>query len=348
MACFRDMTIRRGFALIGFALFALGLTAGNHTAVAQTNFYAGRQVTLIVPAGPGGGYALYGQILALHLGKHIPGKPTVITQYMPGAGGNVAANYLYSAAPKDGSVIGALFSTLAVTRILEPQGARFEIDKFSWIGSIAPMVNTIGVWHLAPATTFEKSKSTEVVIGASGKASELYIYPKIMNELLGTKYKIVLGYDGTGTILLAMQRGEVHGMAMALEVWTATRPEWVKENKVAQLAQTGLKRDPQMPDVPTLVELAGTPDDKQLMTFLAAPAAMGRVIAAPPGIPADRLAILRKAFDEVVNDADFRKDLSSRGLSVGPMAGNELQAFIRQVAETPDTVIQRTKSLLGF
>lgn len=163
-------------------------------------FYSGRQVTLIVPTGPGGGYALYGQILSLHLGKHIPGNPTVITQEMPGGGGNVAANYLYNVAPKDGTVIASLFSTITVAQALQPSGANFDAGKFGWIGSIAPMVNAVGVWQKASAIGFDDAKSKEVIIGATGKSADLYIYPKIMNALLGTKFKIVLGYDSSGSI----------------------------------------------------------------------------------------------------------------------------------------------------
>lgn len=323
-------------------------SVGTQASFAQNGFYAGRQVMLIIPAGPGGGYALYGQILARFIGKHIPGEPTVVTQYMPGAGGNVAANYLYSAAPKDGSVIACLFSTLTVTQALEPSGARFDASKFSWLGSIAPMVNTLGVWHEAPATSIDQAKTSKDIMGATGKSSELYIYPKIMNELLGTKFKIVLGYDGSGAILLAMQRGEVNGMAMALEAWTATRPDWMKQKKIVHLAQTGPKRDLQLPNVPTLVELAKSPQDKQIMSFLAAPAGLGRIVAAPPGIPTDRLAILRKAFDETMNDDEFKKDLISRGLSVEPTSGPKIEAYVREIASTPAPLVQRAKTLLGF
>jgi tripartite-type tricarboxylate transporter receptor subunit TctC len=344
------MEVAMGFADVVKRTITLifAVVATSQIAFAQSDFYAGRQITLIIPAGAGGGYALYSQILAGHLGKHIPGNPTVVTQHMPGAGGNVAANYLYNAAPKDGSVIGALFSTLTITQALEPSGVRFDANKFSWIGSIAPMVNTLGIWFRSPADSFDKAKSTEVIMGATGKSSELYIYPKIMNELLGTKFKIVLGYDGSGAILLAMERGEVNGMAMALEAWTATRPEWVQGKKIIHLAQTGPKRDPQMPDVPTLVELAKSPEDKAVMSFLAAPAALGRIVAAPPGIPADRLAILRKAFDDTMQSEDFKKDLTTRGLSVEPMPGKQLEEYVRQISSTPPEQVQRAKRLLGF
>ena len=230
-------------------------------------FLLGRQVTLVVPTGPGGGYAIYGQIFSRYFGNHIPGNPTLIVQYMPGGGGNVAANYLYNVAPKDGSVIASLFSTLTVTQALQPSGAHFDATKFSWIGSIAPMVNAIGVWQKAPALTIEDAKVKQVIIGATGKSADLYIYPKIMDAVLGTKFKIVLGYDSSGAILLAMQSGEVQGMAMGLEAWYAMRPEWIKNKDVVLIAQTGIKRDPLLADVPTLVELAPSSEGKQVMTF---------------------------------------------------------------------------------
>jgi tripartite-type tricarboxylate transporter receptor subunit TctC len=324
---------------------------GNMTgafAESAKDFYSNHQVTYIVPAGTGGGYALYGQIFSNHLGKHLPGNPTVIIKYMPGGGGNVAANYLYNVAPKDGSVISSLFSTLTVTQALHPSGAHFDATKFSWLGSIAPMINAVGVWHDAKAHDVEAAKNTEVVMGATGKSSDLYIYPQIMNTVLGTKFKIVLGYDSSGAILLAMQKGEAQGMAMGLEVWYATRPAWMKDKKVLLIAQTGAKRSKLIPDVPTLTELAKSADDKKIMTFLAAPAVLGRVVAAPPGIPADRLAVLRKAFDATMKDEDFRKDLTSRHLSVDPSAGPEILAYLKEVSATPKPLIDRTKKLLGF
>lgn len=312
------------------------------------SFYKGQQVTLIVPTGPGGGYALYGQIFSRYLGDHIPGKPTVIVKYQPGGGGNVAANYLYNIAPKDGSTIAMLFSTLTVTQALQPSGALFDAAKFSWLGSIAPMINAIGIWHKAPADTIDGAKEKQIAMGATGKSADLYIYPQIMNALLGTKFKIVLGYDSSGAILLAMQSGEVQGMAMGLEAWSAERPEWIENKDVIIVAQNGIKRDVKIPNVPTLVELANTPEDKQIMTFLATPAVLGRAIAAPPGIPADRLAALRKAFDDTMEDPQLQNDLTSRHLSIGPTPGDHIADFINSVSATPPSVIERTKKLLMF
>ena len=336
--------------LVVALLIAAKIVCTPTTALAQTpaDFYSGRQVTLIVPTGPGGGYALYGQIFSRYFGNHIPGNPTVIVQYMPGGGGNVAANYLFNVAPKDGAVIASLFSTITVTQALQPSGAHFDATKFSWIGSIAPMVNAIGVWQKAPALTVDDAKVKQVIIGATGKSADLYIYPKIMDAVLGTKFKIVLGYDSSGAILLAMQSGEVHGMAMGLEAWQAMRPEWIKNKDVVLIAQTGVKRDPLLPDVPTLVELAPTPDGKQVMAFLASPAVLGRAVAAPPGIPPDRLAILRKAFDDTMKDPNFQKDLTSRHLSIGPTEGSEIASFIEKASATPKPLLEQTKKLLDF
>lgn len=332
------------------ALFVVAMLGGVTAATGQTltQFYGGRQVTLIVPTGPGGGYALYGQLFSRYLGKHIPGQPTVVVQYMPGGGGNVAANYLYNVAPKDGSVIASLFSTLTVTQALQPSGTQFDATKFSWLGSIAPLPTSIGVWYQAPAVTLDGVRKNQVVIGATGKSAELYIYPKLMNALLGTKFKIVLGYQSTGAILLAMQNGEVQGMAMGVDIWASMRPEWIKDKKVVMLAQTGLKRDKAMPDLPTLIELAKSSEDKQIMTFVASPAVLGRAVAAPPGIPQDRLTTLRKAFDDTMSDPEFRHDVSTRVASVDPRSGPEIAALIESVASTSKPVIERTKKLLGF
>jgi tripartite-type tricarboxylate transporter receptor subunit TctC len=328
------------------ALLLGGVSATRADEVAD--FYATTQVTLVVPAGAGGGYGLYGQIMSRHIGNHIPGKPTVVVQFMAGGGGIVAANYLYNTAPKDGSVISGLFSTLPVTQALRPSGARFDATRFAWLGSVAPMVNAVGVWHEAPASSLEELRRTEVVMGATGKAADLYLYPKIMNELLGTKFKIVLGYEGSGSVLLAIENGEAHGMAMGLEPWRSTRPEWISQGKVKLIAQNGLERDPSLPGVPTLVELATSEEDKALMRFIATPAALGRVVAAPPGIPEARLAALRKAFMDTVNDPAFIKDVTERGLTVDPAPAEKILEIIRQAQATPPAVIERTKQLLDY
>jgi tripartite-type tricarboxylate transporter receptor subunit TctC len=327
------------------ALLSIGPVAGADT---PAQFYAGRQVTLIVPTGPSGGYSIYGQFLARHLGNHLPGKPTVIIKYMPGGGGNVAANYLYRVAPKDGSVVAEMFSTLPVTQALQPAGADFDATKFSWLGSIAPMINVVTVLHDAPAATLDDARKTPVVIGATGKSADLYIYPKLMNAILDTKFKIVLGYADSGSVLLAMESGEAQGVAMGLEAWQVTRPEWVKDKKVVMIAQNGLKRDAQIADVPTLVELAPNAADKEVMKFVAIPPVLGRAFAGPPDIPQDRLAALRKAFEETMKDPAFVNDLQTRGLSVQPTSGTDIAALMAGVKSTSPAVIARTKELLGF
>ncbi len=332
--------------ILWFFAAIIGVAAANADPAAD--FYSGRQVTLIVPTGPGGGYSLYGQFLGRYLGKHIPGNPTVVVQNMPGGGGNVAADDLYNVAPNNGTTIASLFSTMTVTQALQPSGAHFDATKFGWIGSIAPMVNAVGVMQKPSPISLEDAKTKPLVIGATGKSADLYIYPRIMNALLGTKFKIVLGYDSSGAILLAMQSGEVSGMAMGLEIWDALRPDWIKRKEIAFIAQTGVKRDPQLADVPTLLELASTPQDKQVMTFLASPAVLGRVIAAPPGLPPERLATLRKAFNETMNDPEFRNTLTARGLGIDPTSGIEIAKFIEQSSATPTAVLDRTKTLLGF
>ena len=334
------------FVVLAVAAAATGVASVKADDAAD--FYSGRQVTLIVPTGPGGGYALYGQILSRYLGKHIPGSPTVIVQHMPGGGGNVAANHLYNVASKDGTVIASLFSTITVTQALQPSSAHFDATKFAWIGSIAPMVNAVGVWQSASPLTYEDTKAKEVIIGATGKSADLYIYPKIMNALLGTKFKIVLGYDSSGAILLAIQSGEVQGLAMGLEAWQAMRPEWIKNKNIVLIAQTGVKRDSQLMAVPTLVELAPTLEDKQVMTFLAAPAVLGRAVAAPPQVLPDRLAIMRKAFDDTMKDPEFQNDITSRHLGIGPTPGGDITTFLEKVSATPKPLLDLTKKLLEF
>ncbi len=329
-----------------FVIAASGITIASAETPAE--FYKGRDVTLIVPAGPSGGYAIYSQFLARHLSKHIPGNPTIVVKYMPGGGGNIGANYLYNVAPKDGSVIAGVFSTLTMTQALRPAGTKFDATKFSWLGSIAPMINSVGVVKTAPATTMDGLRKTEVVVGATGKSNDLYIYPKLMNEILNTKFKIVLGYADSGSVLLAIEKGEAQGLSMGLEIWYAMRPEWVNDHKIVMVAQTGMKRHKLIPDVPTLYELAKSPEDKAIMQFAAVPAVLGRAYTAPPGTPGDRLAALRKAFDETMVDPEFVKDVTSRHLSVEPTSGAEIAAFIEKDGATRPEVVERARKLLGY
>ncbi len=317
-------------------------------ALAQTahDFYKGNTVRLIVSAGAGGGYDLYARLLARHMVRHLPGT-NIIVENMGAAGGLTAANFIYNQAPKDGSVIGALRQTLAFNQLVQPKGIRYDAKNFAWIGSTAAVNNVIFLYKpTSPARNLDEAKQKEVVMGAQAKDDEGYIQPKIMNELFGTKFKIVLGYSGIPAVDLAIRQGEVNGRQGE---WTAVKTahgDWLKDNQMILLAQVSVEKIRELPGVPRIIDLANNEADRQIAEFVSAPAPLGRVIVGPPGMPADRLEFLRTAFDETIVDPEFRADAVRLKLEIEPKSGKDLQRRVNEAFKAPSQVIERTKAIL--
>ena len=321
------------------------LAQGPVAAEAQQSF-AGRTITLTIGYGPGSGNDVYGRLIARHLGKQIPGQPNVVPQNMPGAGSFKAANYLFQAAPKDGTALGYISQTAATEELLGSQAIQFKTAQFNWVGRIGSYNNITIFWHTSPIKTIADALKLDSTMGATGVGSAVYIYPNMMNKILGTKFKIVSGYQGTAQTSLAMERGEVEGVTMGWFPVKTNKRDWVEQKKINFLVQFLTERHADLPNVPTIVELARTPEEKQLFSLFANDGEVGKAILAPPGVPATTVAMLRRAFDAMTKDRDYRADADKLQLETDAMAGERLQELIETVMATPPAVIERARSVL--
>jgi tripartite-type tricarboxylate transporter receptor subunit TctC len=329
---------------------AVCLAAGTFLAVmqpasAQENFYAGKQIRIIVGTGSGGGYDGAARLMARYLGKYIQGSPTFVVENMPGASGIKATNYLYEAAPKDGTVIATVNNSMPVYQAIDQPGVRFQAEDLNWIGSLLQTATTVSIWHTAGVKTVEEAKHKEVIMGATGAAGTKAAYPALLNNTIGTRFKIVTGYEGGNTLRLAMERGEVQGDGSARwSSWKSTKPDWVKENKISALVQIGLKKDDDLPNVPLLTELAQNDEQRKMFEFISQPIAMQQPFVGPPGIPADRVILLRRGFDAMTRDPDFRKEVEKLDLELDPVSGEEVQKIVRAIVGTPTDIVQKVQA----
>lgn len=322
--------------------------AGVCRADAVEDFYRGQTVKFIVGSNTGGSYDTYGRLLAAHIGKHIPGRPTVVVENMPGASGTKSATYLAEVAPKDGSVFGMFNQSMAQRQMLQPETVHFDLGKFSWLGAMNNSTTVFITWHTSGVRTLEDAKKKDVVMGALSASGGNAVYPLLLNAFLGTKFKVVLGYPGGNTIQLAMERGEVDGRGSV--VWSGFKagwPHWIAEKKVNVLLQTGLAKEPDLPDVPLLIDLARTPDEKAIFRFLSSDGVMGFPVTAPPGVPPDRLAALRQAFAATMKDPEFLKAAQERKLTIEPITGEAVQRTVEELTSTPKEVIAKIKQGLA-
>jgi tripartite-type tricarboxylate transporter receptor subunit TctC len=326
-------------------LAGFGLLPGLQSASAQENFFAGKTIRIIVGTGSGGGYDGAARLTARYLGKYIPGNPSFVVENMPGASGIKATNFLYEAAPKDGTVLATVNNSMPVYQAISQPGVRFKAEELNWIGSLLQTATTISIWHTAGVKTIDEAKRKEVIMGATGAAGTKAAYPQLLNNTLGTKFKIVTGYEGGNTLRLAMERGEVQGDGSARwSSWKSTKPEWLRDNKVIALVQIGLKKDDDLPNVPLLTELAQNEEQRRMFEFISQPIAMQQPFVGPPGIPADRVILLRRAFDAMTRDPAFRKEVEQLDLELDPVSGEEVQKIVRAIVETPSDIVQKVQA----
>ena len=312
------------------------------------DFYRGRTVKFIVGSNTGGGYDTYSRLLAAYIGKPIPGNPTVVVENMPGASGTKSANYIAEVAPKDGSVIGMFNQSMPQRQMFEPDLIKIDLSKFSWIGAMNASTNVFIVWHTSGIRTVEDAKKKQVVMGALSTVGGNSVYPLLLNYFFGTKFKVVLGYAGGNTIQLAMERGEVDGRGAV--VWSGLKagwPHWIKEKKINVLMQVGLEKEPDLPDVPLFTDLARNEEEKAIFRFISSDAAMGFPVTAPPGIPADRLAALRKAFMDAMKDPELLKVVEERKLEIQPSSGEEVQRVVQEMTSTPKEIIVKIQKAMA-
>jgi tripartite-type tricarboxylate transporter receptor subunit TctC len=316
-------------------------------ASAQNDFYRGKTVTLVISSSAGGGYDVMGRTIARYLPKHIPGNPRVIVTNMPGAGGIGATNYLYRSAPKDGTFIGSVQNNLPFEPLLGTREAVYDPTKFNWLGSPSIEVGLVVVWKTAPVNTIQDLQRREITVGSSGANSTPSFYARLINETLKTKMKIVVGYPGQNEAYLAMERGEVDGFpSLFYNTLNATRPNWRTERNVKVILQYGLEKEPALPNVPSALDLVTNPEDKQLLQAGLAQVTMGRPYLMPPGVPQDRVAIMRKALEDTFKDTAFLADSNRLALGVdSPRTGPQIQQMLDEAYRMPPNIIARLRTL---
>ncbi len=314
-------------------------------ALAQENFYAGKQVRIYAQE-QASGYSLYGQLISQHLGRFLPGKPTVVIGYMPGAAGLTLTNYLYEVAPRDGTVLAVPDQDLASKQARNIKGVRYDASRFTYIGRATANVPVHMAWHSTGISRLDELKQKTLVTGAVGMEGAHVDLPKAQNQLLGLNWKIIPGYRGNNEIRLSMERGELGAGIAPATLFNEQLKPWLKEGKVKVLVQYAEVRHPLFPDVPTIVEVAEKPDHKALFKFLVSLSVFGRSLVAPPDLPKERTEQLRKAFEEMLTDKAFLADAEKMGADLIPMKGEELAAYMASVLKTPADIVAAANKLI--
>jgi tripartite-type tricarboxylate transporter receptor subunit TctC len=337
-----------GYGIAGLAAFATVHGAGTSAYAAES--FEGKQVKVIHVGSGRGSYAIYTRIFVRHFGRHIPGNPSVVADFMEGGGGLKGQNYLYNAAPKSGLVLGMPLPSVVTSSMIYPKVTRFVASEFEWLGNITQLQTAIGVWKDSPATTIEGVKKTEVIIASSGRTSELSLTPRLMNAVLGTKFKIVEGYKGMGGVNLAMENKEVHGRSGGMTAWHPLKPHWFSpENKIVFLAQLGMSPHPAIPEVPLVQALATNDADRKVLELMARSTVLTRPVAAPPGVSRDVVDVLVKAYEATMKDPAFLAEMKKQKMDmIGSMNRAEVIRFIAETEATPKEVITRFQDLLGL
>jgi tripartite-type tricarboxylate transporter receptor subunit TctC len=327
---------------------ALLIAAGTAPAAAQPagDTLAGKSVQMIIGFGAGGGYDLWGRTVGRHIGAHLPGRPTVIPQNMPGAGSYVAASYMFNVAPKDGTALGIIARDAALGPLSGAPGARFDPLRLSWIGTPTKETNVCIAYNTAQVKSAQDLFSKQLILGDTGPGTGTRSYPKALNELLGMKFKLVGGFPASSDVFLAMERGEVEGICESLDSIKVRRPDWIPTGKVVILFQGGAQPNPELKNIPFVLDLARTQEQKQAIEFLYAGQGIGRPFVAPPDLPAERLKMLRDAFDATMTDAEFIADAGKSKLALAPDDGAHLAALIAKIYATPKPIVERITSLI--
>jgi tripartite-type tricarboxylate transporter receptor subunit TctC len=331
---------------VAAAIFAV-VPATMGWAQTPAEFYKGKNVDMMVGYSAGGGYDVYARMIARYMGKHIPGNPTVVVKNLDGAGSLRLANALYNTLPKDGTVFGTVARGAAFDPLLGNKAAQFDASKFSWIGSANDEVSVCVAWHTSGITKIEETFDKELVVGGTGPSADTDQFPRIVNGVLGTKMKIVTGYPGGNDVSLAMERGEVQGRCgWSWSSVLSTRKDWYDSKKINVLVQMSLQKHPDLPNVPLVLDLAKTPEQKQILTLVFARQALGRPYVAPPGVPADRLAALRKAFMDTMKDPEFLAEADKAQLEVTPIDGERVQQIVVEAYKVDPAIAKKTEELL--
>ena len=336
--------MKRAELLISILLVGWSGAATSQPSIEE--FYRGKKIDLIIGYSSGGTYDLYARLVARYLGNYIPGKPLIVPRNMPGAGSRAAANWVYNIAPKDGTVLATADQSLSLQQAAGDKRISFDTTRFIYIGNPNVENNTTAAWHTSGIKTIDDAKLREVTVGATGGSTSSQ-YPKAMNTLIGTKFKIVLGYPGGNDVNLALERGEVEVRGSnSWTSWKATRPDWIAEKKINILVQIGLSKAADLPDVPLLMELGKNDEDRKLLRLLSASTHIGRPIFTSPGVPAERVAALRKAFDAMVHDLVFIEEARREKFDIEPTTGQAMQDVVTEMMSAPEGEKERLRKII--
>jgi tripartite-type tricarboxylate transporter receptor subunit TctC len=331
---------------------AAGVVAAILTAVigapaaAQTpeQFYGGKAIDLVIGYPPAGSNDTYARLLGRHLGRHVPGTPNIIPKNMPGAGSFLALGYVYNVAPKDGSVIGIGAPTAPLDEKLGTQGVRFKTAELNWIGRVDSLINIVFMWKTSPVKTVADAQKIESTLSGTGAGSTVSIFPTVMNNVLGTKFKLIMGYRGSNEAQLAVERGEVEGHSTS---WTAVKvahPDWLPSKSITILVQFALTRHAELPDVPTAVDLARNDEERAILRAVMNATEVGTAFFTAPGVPADRVEALRRAFDATMKDPEFLAEAQRINVTVNPMTGEELQKLVAEVSNLSPALLEKVRA----
>jgi tripartite-type tricarboxylate transporter receptor subunit TctC len=340
--------LRPATARMAPALLALAALAAPQPAAAQADFYKGKTVEVIISTGAGGGLDTNGRIVARHLANHIPGNPTVVAKNMPGAGHIRAANYVFNQAPKDGTTIGTFIPIFVMAQVLErSKSIQFNPAHLQWLTSTSSSNSTVYVWHTTGVKTLGEAMQKPVLMGGTGVGSYNMIYPTVLNSIVGTRFKLVTGYASTTEIAIAMERGEVQGRAgNNFNSLISEHGEWLKSGKINLLAQVGLERDRDFPTVPLITEFGKTEEARQILRFFSTDVVIGRPFVTSPGAPAERVAMLRRAFDSLLKDPAFLDDCRKANIDIGPVDGVTVQKIVTDFMNTPAEIVTKAKAAM--
>ncbi len=337
--------IRAAAAMLAFAPIAFA--APFALAQSPADFYKGRNIDLYIGYSVGGAYDLYARVIARHLGKHIPGNPIIVPKNMEGAGSLRLANWLYNVGPKDGTALGTIGRGTAFDPLLGSKGAQFQADRFTWIGSANNEVSVCVAWKTSGINKLEDVLAKELIVGGTGQAADTDQFPRVLNGVLGTKFKIVTGYPGGNDVTLAMERGEVKGRCgWSWSSVVATHKRWIDDKSIIVLAQLSLDKHPDLPDVPLIMDFAKGEDQQRMFKLIFARQVMGRPYLAPPGVPADRAEALRKAFMATMQDPDFLAEAEKSQLEINPVAGTEVEKLVKDLYQTPKALADKAAEFI--
>lgn len=334
-------------ARVALALLIACVATGAYAQDDVAAFYKGKTIRMMVGTAPGSGVDLIGRLVARHIQHHIPGSPAVVVQNSPGAGSLQMANALYNTAPRDGTVMGAPLNGMPTGPLLNPKASRFDPTKLIWIGSMYRSNNVAFVWHTAPVQTLEQLKTQELLVGSAGPGSGSYDLSMLSREVLGLKFKLIRGYEGTNAINIAMERGEINAQIVGWDSLMAGRPNWVRDKQITIIGHYSLEDPPELRPYPRIADLAATQADRQALRLVLARQAHGRPYFLPPEVPPDRVEALRRAFDATMKDAAFAAEAKSMKVDVSPMTGEEVQDLVAQVHNTtPPNVVERVRRIM--